>query len=158
MQKIYCTSLFTAVLLAFITHNTFAQTTWTGATSSNWATTTNWSAGVPDAADDVTIPNVTLPNVAPVIMVGTVAQAKSVWVQTSAALTINATGSLTINGSGSFSGTSGSFTAGFYNQGTVSNSGNLILGSTASVGIYGIQNSSTSKSSSDWSDLDEFNW
>jgi hypothetical protein len=141
MQKIYYTSLFTAVLLAVFTHSTFAQTTWDGSTSTDWADPTNWSAGVPDAADDVTIPNVTLPNVAPVIMGSTAALAKSVHVQTSATLTINAMGSLTINGSGFFSDFF-SFTVGFYNQGTVSNSGNLILGSSASVGDYGIRNAS----------------
>ena len=63
MQKIYYASLFTAVLLAFITHNTFAQTTWTGATSNDWATAANWSACVPGAADEVSTSDVALPNV-----------------------------------------------------------------------------------------------
>ena len=96
MQKIYYTSLFTAVLLAFITNNTFAQTTWTGASDTDWANTANWSAGVPDATDDVTIPG-SVPNNPTIGAAG--ALANSVNVQTSATLTINATGSLTINGS-----------------------------------------------------------
>jgi hypothetical protein len=37
----------------------FGQTTWTGTTNTDWNTSTNWSAGVPDAVDAVTIPNVT---------------------------------------------------------------------------------------------------
>jgi hypothetical protein len=110
---------------------------WTGCTSTDWAAAGNWLDGtVPTTSDNVTIPNVTND---PVIMGGTAALANSVHVQASAALTINATGSLTINGSATFGG----ITAGFYNQGTVSNTGNLILGSTASVGFYGIRNDAT---------------
>jgi hypothetical protein len=111
---------------------------WTGCVSTNWATAGNWHDGsVPTAGDNVTIPDVTND---PVITAGTMAVANSVQVQTSAALTINAMGSLTINGSGIFSGIG---SVGFYNQGIVSNSGNLVLGSTASVGDYGIYNQAT---------------
>jgi hypothetical protein len=118
-----------------------AQTTWDGSDSNDWSNAANWSAGVPDAADDVTIPNVTLPNVAPVIMGGTAALAKSMWVQTAAALTINATGSLSINGNRMVS----SNTTGFYNGGTVVNGGQLVLGSssTANVGQIGLWNAAS---------------
>ena len=127
----------------------FAQTTWTGATSANWADPLNWSAGVPDAADDVTIPNVTIPNVAPVIMGGTAALAKSVSVDVSASLTINEMGSIAINGSSAHS-FNGNFdlTTGVYNNGTISNSGDIILGSTSSVGQLGIWNRGTFTTSS----------
>jgi hypothetical protein len=36
-----------------------AQTTWTGAVSTDWATVGNWSAGGATAGTDVTIPDVT---------------------------------------------------------------------------------------------------
>jgi hypothetical protein len=113
-----------------------AQTTWMGTVSTDWSVPGNWSAGVPTASTDAVIPDVTND---PVITGGTAALAKSVHVQTSAALTINAMGSLTINGSATF----GIFTAGFYNEGTVSNSGNLTIGSTAAVGTRGIVNDAT---------------
>ncbi len=114
-----------------------AQTTWDGSDSNDWFTAANWSAGVPDAMDDVTIPG-GMPN-NPTIGGITGALANSVHVQTSATLTINAMGSLTINGSSTF----GSFTSGFYNEGTVSNTGKIILGSTASVGFSGLWNAGT---------------
>ena len=39
------------------TANAFAQTTWNGLVDTDWNTVGNWSAGVPDPTDDVTIPN-----------------------------------------------------------------------------------------------------
>jgi len=124
---------FLLLALTLAWHTTAAQTTWTGTTNTNWSIGTNWSAGVPDATDDVTIPDVAND---PVIMGGTAAVANSVSVNTSASLTINDMGSLTINGSSTHSG----FTAGLYNEGTVENRGDIIIGSTASVGNYGIWN------------------
>ncbi len=126
---------------AFTTGGTAAITTtgdiWTGCISTDWATASNWLDGsVPTATNDATIPNVTND---PVIMAGTAAVAKSVSVNTSASLTIDDMGSLTINGSSLH----GSFTAGFYNEGTVANNGDIILGSTASVGQFGLWNLGT---------------
>jgi len=111
-----------------------AQTTWTGTNGTSWTDAENWSAGVPDATDDVTIPNVS-PQSQPTIGAGTAAVAKSVEVQSGAILNIAATGSLTINGFSSHNGS----TTGLFNAGTVANSG-IILGSTASVGQYGLYN------------------
>ncbi|MFN4254153.1 MAG: hypothetical protein ACK4Q5_04015, partial [Saprospiraceae bacterium] len=110
---------------------------WTGAVSTDWNTADNWNpACVPAATDDVVIPNVAND---PVIGAGTVAVAKSVHVQPGGLLTIAATGSLTINGFFDY----GSNTAGLRNEGTVSNSGQLVLGSTSSVGAYGLWNEAT---------------
>ena len=128
-----------AICLGFF-YSATAQTTWNGSNGTSWTDPLNWSAGVPDAFDDVSIPNVTNK---PVISTNGITGgfAKSVRVQTSAVLTINATGSLTINGFGTFGGVV-SF-IGFKNEGTVSNTGKLILGSTGSVGDAGIENRGT---------------
>ncbi len=113
-----------------------AQTTWTGTAGTDWNTDGNWDpAGVPTAATDVVIPNVSnLPR----IEAGTAAVANSVHVQGGAALTIGSSGSLTINGSKSFISTDGF--AAFYNQGTVNNSGQLVIGNAAPVGEDGLFN------------------
>jgi hypothetical protein len=119
----------TALLLGGLT--TQAQTTWTGTTDSEWTTPANWSAGVPDANDDVTIPDVTNDPI-----LSTTAEVRSVEVQVGAALSITATGSLTINSAKSLDG----FTSAFSNRGSVQNTGQLILGNTAAVGQFGLWN------------------
>jgi len=108
-----------------------AQTTWNGSTDTDWSTAANWSAGVPDVTDDVTIPDVANE---PVIMDGTVAVAKSVTVDAGSSLTVNATGSLTINGSD---------LRGIFNQGVVTNNGQINIGSVSSIGLQGIYNTGT---------------
>jgi hypothetical protein len=114
-----------------------AQTTWTGAAGTDWATAGNWNpAGVPTAATDVFIPNVSN---FPRIEAGTAAVANSVHVLGTAALTIGSSASLTINGSKYFNSTLSS--AAFYNQGTVNNSGQLVIGNLAPVGEDGLLNS-----------------
>lgn len=102
-----------------------AQKTWTGAISTDWNTGSNWSpVGVPTPTDDVIIPDV---GNDPVI--STAAVAKSVTVQASGSL-INKS-ILTINGATE---------QGILNNGTVSNTGSLIIGSTSIVGQFGIMN------------------
>jgi hypothetical protein len=103
-----------------------AQTTWTGTTNTDWATPTNWTAGVPDATDNVTIPNTANK---PVIGAGTAAVAKSVLINASGMLTINATGSLSINGA---------TVHGMDNYGTLDNSGTIRVGNTTSIGAIGM--------------------
>ncbi|WP_185731511.1 putative Ig domain-containing protein [Larkinella rosea] len=122
-------------MLVLVAGSAVAQTTWTGTTSTAWNDPGNWSAGVPDAADDVTIPDVTND---PVIST-TDAVARSVSIEPNALLTINASGNLTINGSAAYTAPF-DFTAGLNNRGTVDNSGNLTLGETASVGMFAIIN------------------
>jgi len=69
--------------------------TWTGATSTDWATATNWAGGsVPISSTDVTIPDVTND---PVIGPTTTADCNN--------LTVNSGGSLTIQSSASGTGT-----------------------------------------------------
>lgn len=108
-------------------HSIQAQTTWTGAGSTDWTAAINWSAGIPDVNDIVTIPDVTNN---PVITT-TDAVAKSVVVQVGGELTINAGGTLTINGSTD---------QGFLNSGTVSNSGIIEIGNVSGVGLVGFRN------------------
>ncbi|WP_165759037.1 beta strand repeat-containing protein [Niastella yeongjuensis] len=105
------------------------QTTWTGAVNTDWNNAGNWSAGIPNASMDITIPNVTN---SPVVNDEKIA--KSITVQTGASLTISSTGSLTINGS---------TTNGLLNLGTVNNNGVITLGNTAAVGANGIRNEGT---------------
>ena len=106
---------------------------WTGCTSTDWNTASNWNlVRVTTATDDVIIPNVTNK---PILGAGTSAVAKSVKVESGASLTILATGSLTINGSGG--------TYGLGNFGTVVNSGSVIIGNTAAVGPTGLVNYGT---------------
>jgi Secretion system C-terminal sorting domain len=123
-----CTCFFTVVE---------AQTTWTGTNDISWTDPGNWSAGVPDAADDVTIPNTTNK---PTIAGGTAAVGKSIEVQSGTTLTIAATASLTLNGSKSVSG--GGSTA-FLNDGTVQNNGQLIMGDISAIGGEGLYNRGT---------------
>ena len=127
-----------AILLMTIT-SVFAQTTWTGSESSDWNNEANWSAGVPDTDNPAIIPNVTND---PVVQSGTAALAKSILVQTGSTLTITANGSLTVNGQATYE-IPFTFSAGLNNLGTVSNNGELILGSAGSVGTYGIVNQGT---------------
>ena len=123
------------MLTVLFSRGMYAQTTWTGTNGASWTDPGNWSAGVPDAADDVTIPDVAND---PVIAGTTSALAKSVEVQSGAILTIGATASLTVNGSKLISG----LTTAFYNNGTVENNGQLILGNISSLGDIGIRNES----------------
>ena len=113
-----------------------SQSTWTGATSTDWGTASNWSNSVvPMAVNDVIIPSVASATY-PVIGNSTEAVAKSVLVQVGAALTIQYGGSLTING---FTSTSYAGTAALYTFGTINNSGKIIIGNLSSAGNFGIR-------------------
>ncbi len=111
-----------------------AQTAWTGATDTNWSLPGNWTAGVPDALDNVIIPSSAANQ--PVIGVETAALAKTVDIQSGATLVLAATGSLTVNGSKSIT----TFTAAFSNNGTLQNSGRIIIGATTDSGQRGLSN------------------
>ncbi|MEQ1746214.1 MAG: HYR domain-containing protein [Saprospiraceae bacterium] len=115
--------------------------TWTGCVSTDWHTAGNWADGsVPTAADDVKIPNVTNDPI-----IGAAAVAQSVHVQTSGALTINAGASLTVNGSFSDAGA----TQALKNDGTLDNSGILIIGSTTPSGQNGLVNTGVFNNNTD---------
>ncbi|MBX2929635.1 MAG: HYR domain-containing protein [Saprospiraceae bacterium] len=127
-----CESDATSVMVAAPTCPATGTLTWTGAVNSNWNNPCNWDVFcVPAAANEVIIPNVSND---PVIMGGTVASAKSVYVQSGAALTVSAMGSLTLEGSTS------SPSGGMFNQGTVTNNGAILVGPNISPGQYGIVN------------------
>ncbi len=128
--------LLVVLLSTYFCTSTLAQTNWTGTNGISWSDPGNWSAGVPDAADDVTIPNTTNK---PTISGGTVAVAKTTEVRSGTTLTIAATASLTLNGSKS----GGGGTTAFLNDGTVQNNGQLILGNVSGIGGEGLYNRGT---------------
>ena len=79
-----------------------AQTTWTGATDTDWHTAGNWNpSGAPAADDDVVIADV---DNDPTIPANTAALAKSVVVNAGGVFAIAATGSLMTDGSTDFEG------------------------------------------------------
>ncbi|REA61542.1 hypothetical protein DSL64_11255 [Dyadobacter luteus] len=112
------------------------STTWTGTESSVWNDSRNWTSGVPDVTTDVVIPDTSRD---PLISSATSAESKSILVETGVVLVIQSGGSLNVDGSVSYTSPF-ALTAGFNNRGTIQNSGKLILGSTANVGLYGIIN------------------
>ncbi|MEQ8703330.1 MAG: T9SS type A sorting domain-containing protein [Phaeodactylibacter sp.] len=106
--------------------------TWTGAADTDWGNASNWDAGcVPIADNEVVIPDVVN---APVIMDGTAAAAMTVMVMPDASLTLEAMGSLTLEGA------TGMPSGGLYNQGTVTNNGQVDIGASISPGEYGLVN------------------
>lgn len=122
------------VLMCMSTTAFAGSRTWTGVTNADWTVSTNWSDNtVPLAIDDVIIP--AAPANQPTISAGTAALANSVEVQNGATLTIEVMGSLTINGSSEHLATTA-----FYNNGTVTNNGRLIIGNTSGVGAIGLFN------------------
>ena len=87
--------LFYLLMALLISQNLLAvDKTWTGATSTAWATASNWSpSGVPTSSDVVYVPNVTNK---PVIASGTTANALQIVIQPSSSLTINSGGILSM--------------------------------------------------------------
>jgi hypothetical protein len=131
------------LILLFDVKITNAQTTWTGSVGTNWTNQANWSAGVPDASDDVTIS--AAPN-NPNIRSTAIAFVKSLEVQSGAILTIEKGASLTANGT-KFYGVSTSIC--FSNEGTVENNGLIILGNISNIGQFGLYNSANFTNKSD---------
>ncbi|MES2649845.1 MAG: hypothetical protein V4717_23415 [Bacteroidota bacterium] len=115
------------ILLFAATNNLTAQTAWTGTVSTDWNTAGNWSAGVPGAADDVTIPDTTNN---PVISSAGIT-IRSLIIQAGGLLTVGAAGVLSINGSAA---------EGLFNKGTVQNNGIISIGNISNVAGEGIQN------------------
>jgi hypothetical protein len=84
----------TASHTATITDDDGLITTWTGVTTAVWANGANWSNGIPEATNDVTIPDV---GTAPIIGTDISAVVKNMTIAHAGGLTINA-GNLTIEG------------------------------------------------------------
>ena len=134
-----CTATATSTVTGGIS-TTAGTAIWTGCTSTDWNTATNWSGGfVPTPTDNAIIPSA--PANQPIL--STTATAKSVEVQTGASFTITSAGSLTINNSRSITRGGLTYATSFYNEGTVVNAGQLILGNTAPVGVFAIWNKGT---------------
>ncbi|MES2772556.1 MAG: LamG domain-containing protein [Bacteroidota bacterium] len=106
-----------------------AQTTWTGSLGTAWNDASNWSAGIPDASDAVTIPNV-----ANKPALSTPGVAKSINVNSGSTFTITLSGALALNGGDSY---------GIYNSGTVNNGGTIHIGNISAAGYDGIRNLGT---------------
>ncbi len=102
-----------------------AQTVWDGSESTDWFDDDNWSAGVPDATDAVTIPG-SMPN-NPVISMAAVARQ----------ISIGGGGNLMVAASGSLaiSGGSGS---GIFNVGTVVNEGTISINGISGFGLHNL--------------------
>ncbi|MES2649282.1 MAG: hypothetical protein V4717_20555 [Bacteroidota bacterium] len=99
-------------------------TIWKGCTSTAWTTATNWSnSAVPTTTDDVII----FPATNQPVISNAGAVAKTVEVQFGTKLTIQSSGSLAVNGLRDING----FTTAFYNNGTVWNSGELLIGNVS---------------------------
>ena len=130
----YLLILFTALSLQLFSINSLsaATTTWTGTTSSDWATATNWDTNtVPTGEDQVTIPDTATD---PEIQNGTDAVALRIFVKTGGNLTLNTGSTLDIDG----------FTSSaIYNLGMISNSGIITVGGNEGVGGNGIENRAT---------------
>ena len=129
---------FAMVLILMVSGTVFSQTkTWTGATSTAWSTTTNWSpSGVPAVSDNVTIPSA--PANQPLINGTTTAVCNSLTVNSGATLTINGTASA--NAQLSVAGTAtcnGALSIGGYITKTGKLiTGNIVWNSTSSISPY----------------------
>jgi len=100
---------------------------WTGASNSSWATTTNWSANmIPGLGDDILIPNV--PN-KPYITVPQTAVTTNMTVASGSFVTITPGNDLTVAGV-----LTNNATGGVVIQSDASNTGSLIAGSVAGTG------------------------
>jgi len=109
-----------------------AQTTWTGATSTDWFTASNWSSGVPTTSTAATIPSG--PGNQPVVMYFG-AYCKTLTISSGAALSITG-GTLSVFGALSNSGTLTFTTGTLQLTGNFNNSGTLNKG-TGSVLFFG---------------------
>jgi hypothetical protein len=130
MKKVFV-SICLMVSLLMLTYGLNAQNSWTGATSADWNTASNWTLGVPAASQDVVIISGT-----PFIpVISAPAFANSIHITPGASLTNNAGGILTLVGLNS---------SGLRNEGTVNNNGAMIIGTTvANAGQDGIFNIGT---------------
>ena len=113
---------------------------WTGATSSDWNTASNWCGGIPTSTTDVVIPT-TAPNM-PNLSAGTGA-ARSITISNGATVTIGTSGILelygNITGAGNFNATTGSINFRGATAQTVPgfNATNVTMNGTGGVTISG---------------------
>jgi hypothetical protein len=106
---------------------------WTGCVDTLWSNPSNWhTCTIPTEEDDVTIP----PTANQPSINESIAMANSVHVLPDATLYIGLPAAIVIRGFKDF----GSFTAAFFNEGTVNNCGELFLWPNSNLGEYGIYN------------------
>ncbi|CAN5378867.1 hypothetical protein BH11BAC3_BH11BAC3_02010 [soil metagenome] len=133
--------LLAVLLLLSLPALNYAQTSWTGITSTNWATATNWTSGVPLATTDVTIGDASFTGAfQPAISAAALAKNLTIGGTNSAQLTVASTltvkGNLTITSTGTFINGSASvtLTGNWLNDGTystTSTNATIIFGGTA---------------------------
>lgn len=121
-SSLYGTGYFVYRFKVFV--NSLTTVTWTGNTSTDWNTTTNWSPStIPTLTHNVTIPDVTndpIVNQAP----GTPATCNNITINSGAVLTIAAGKALTVNGT---------LTNNAGNTGLVVNTGGSLIENTAGI-------------------------
>ena len=131
-----------AALLA-ATSSTHAQTNWIGATSSDWFTARNWSAGVPTAGTNAII-NTVSPNPTVVASPGVEALNLTVGQNGTGELTIQSGGTvntMSLGAVGNLAGSQGMVTVTGAGS-TWTNSGNVVVGGIG-TGTLTIQNGGT---------------
>ena len=86
--------------ILFKVFSCFGQTTtsWTGVTNTAWATSTNWTGGVPSSTKDVIIGDVSFTGANQPTIGGAAATAKSLTIGGSVASQLSANSALTVNG------------------------------------------------------------
>ena len=137
MKKFF--TVLTIILLLTATESGFSQTkTWTGASSTAWNTTTNWSpSGVPTAASNVTIPSA--PANQPLISGTTSPVCNNLMVNSGATLTItgitSANAQLSVAGTATLNGTLSIGGGGFSKTGKLI-TGNIVWNSTSAFTPY----------------------
>jgi fibronectin-binding autotransporter adhesin len=123
---------FVPLFMLFNFSTGFAQTSWKGITSSNWATASNWTAGVPDATSDVFIGNASFTgSFQPTIGLSTAVRSISIGETVLSELTVldslTVNGNININPNGSLviGNTIMSVSGNLLNDGNVTNIGTL---------------------------------
>src|SRR6185312_12378457 len=130
MQKIL--SMVVIVLASILASpKSYSQTSWTGATSVNWATASNWSNGIPSATTDVVIGDGNFTgSFQPAISSSSTAKSLTIGGAVSSQLTIGATltikGNVNINSNGTIINGSASLslTGDWINTGTYTTTSN----------------------------------
>ena len=139
--------LFLTLLITCLAHDGFAiDKTWTGATSTNWGTGTNWSpSGVPTSSDLVYINELPTTN-NPIISNVTTANVHALFISNTKSLVINSGGtlnSLGVNGISIY----------LYGTGSLTNSGTIrVEGSTGAGPIALYHNSMVTNNGTIYSD------
>ena len=113
------------IFIFLFANNAFATTDWEGDISNDWHTPGNWTAGVPDANDNVFIPAVAFPNVSPRITAA--AFSRGIVIYSGASLTVAVGGTLSVSSVTLF---------GIDLSGSMENNGTLNINNTGDNAIH----------------------